>query len=146
MCKAYDVACYMTHCTQVDNLKIQKLLYYCQAVHLVLNNSADKPLFTDEIQAWQYGPVVPNVYHKLKKYGLETVPELKEKNELSENELKTVNMVLDYYGGMSGTRLINKTHQESPWKNAYVPNRKNIIISNQSIFDYFKDKYEFGKR
>ena len=146
MCKAYDVACYMVNSEPLDNLKVQKLLYYCQAVHLVLNKSSTKPLFTDEIQAWQYGPVVPNVYHKFKKYGLDSIPAQKTKNNLTEDELKTISMVLDYYGKMSGTRLINKTHQESPWKNAYIPNKKNIVITNEAIFDYFKDKYEFGKR
>ncbi len=34
-------------------------------MNLFLN---DKPLFEDDIQAWAYGPVVPNVYHEYKKY------------------------------------------------------------------------------
>lgn len=144
MCKALDVASYITNNSQVDNLKIQKLLYYCQAVHLVLNNS--KPLFTDEIQAWQYGPVVPNVYHKYKKYGLDLVPPQKQRHELDSEELKTVGIVLDYYGNMSGTRLINKTHQESPWKDVYQPNKRNITISTESIYNYFKDKLVFDER
>lgn len=146
MCKAYDVACYMINREPMDNLKVQKLLYYCQAVHLVLNGSSAKPLFTDEIQAWQYGPVVTNVYHKFKKYGLDSILIQKTRSNLAEDELQTVSMVLDYYGKMSGTRLINKTHQESPWKNAYIPNKKNIVITNEAIFDYFKDKYKFGER
>ena len=36
-----------------SNLKLQKLLYYAQGLHLVLH---DAPLFGERIEAWQHGP------------------------------------------------------------------------------------------
>lgn len=62
--KALDVAkyivtkCYMDHCP-VTNLQIQKILYYIQKDFLKKGTSA----FDDEIEAWQFGPVVPEVYY-----------------------------------------------------------------------------------
>jgi uncharacterized phage-associated protein len=40
-------------------MKVQKLLYYAQSLHLAL---FDEPLFDQEIQAWRYGPVCPAAY------------------------------------------------------------------------------------
>ena len=50
----------------ISNLKLQKLLYYSQGCFLALR---DEPLFDSPIEAWTYGPVVPEVYHLYKSYG-----------------------------------------------------------------------------
>ena len=52
--------------SSVDNLKLQKLLYYAQAWHLVFRG---KPLFRERIEAWVHGPVVPLIYREYRKYG-----------------------------------------------------------------------------
>jgi uncharacterized phage-associated protein len=72
MASAGDVAKYIIKSLPVDNLKLQKLLYYSQAVHLVLNDKA--PLFPGVIEAWDYGPMAPPVYREYKQYGLEIIP------------------------------------------------------------------------
>ena len=41
-------------------MKLQKLLYYCQAWALVWD---DKPLFKEKIEAWISGPVVRTLYN-----------------------------------------------------------------------------------
>lgn len=46
--------------TEMTNLKLNKLVYFAQAVSL---KQYGVPLFSDEIQAWSYGPVEPEVYH-----------------------------------------------------------------------------------
>ena len=48
----------------LTNLKLNKLLYYAQGEYLARTG---KPLFDDEIQAWDYGPVVPVIYYKYKR-------------------------------------------------------------------------------
>lgn len=40
----------------ITELKLQKLMYIAQGIHLALY---DSPLFKEEIEAWQDGPVVP---------------------------------------------------------------------------------------
>lgn len=41
----------------ITHLKMQKLVYYAQGIHLCYTN---KPLFDEEIQAWPHGPVAQN--------------------------------------------------------------------------------------
>ena len=47
----------------ITNLKLQKILYFAQCAYLALY---DKPLFEDEVLAWEYGPVISSVYNKYK--------------------------------------------------------------------------------
>ena len=109
----------------VEAIKLQKLLYYCNAWSL-----ADRhmPLFHDEIQAWKHGPVVASIYplHRGKidlttwSYGR---PE-----DLSTEDRELVDNVVDTYGGLSGWRLRNLTHQEKPWKEAWDKARQGEIL------------------
>ncbi|MDX6750452.1 DUF4065 domain-containing protein [Geminicoccaceae bacterium 1502E] len=50
----------------VDQMKLQKLLFYAHAWHLAIHN---RPLFEEDFEAWPWGPVVRNVYYETKKYG-----------------------------------------------------------------------------
>ncbi len=40
-------------------MKLHKLLYYAAGWHLGFTG---EPLFDEDIEAWQYGPVVPSIY------------------------------------------------------------------------------------
>ena len=142
MVTASDVAKYIVKSLSVDNLKLQKLLYYSQAVHLVLNNKT--PLFNDDIEAWDYGPVVPSVYHEYKQYGFDAIPSYEDQVVLNFDEMKTVDMTLACFGVQSGPALINQTHYEDPWKNAYRPGRPSMIITIDAIYDFFKDALDFS--
>jgi uncharacterized phage-associated protein len=55
---------------ELSNLKLQKLLYYAQGHHLAERH---QPLFTEQIQAWSHGPVVPQVYHEYKSCGSSSI-------------------------------------------------------------------------
>jgi len=136
MINAIEVAKYIINSLSVDNLKLQKLLYYSQAVHLVLNNKA--PLFTDEIEAWDYGPVVPPVYREYKPHDFNLIPTVSYQTKLASELKSSIDIAIRLYGGMSGTELIDQTHYESPWKKAYRPGRPSKIISIDSIYEYFE--------
>jgi uncharacterized phage-associated protein len=143
MASAGEVAKYIIKSLSVDNLKLQKLLYYSQAVHLVLNDKA--PLFPEPIEAWDYGPVVPSVYREYKPYGLETIPAPQGDNpgNLTAGEIVSIDMALAYFGEMSGLALMSGTHQETPWKTSYRPGLPSSIIPINVMYDYFKDTLEF---
>ena len=144
MTTAFEVAKYIVKSLPVDNLKLQKLLYYSQAVYLVLHDK--KPLFIEDIEAWDYGPVVPLVYQVYKQHGFETIPPTDDKDEsvLDFEEMKSVDMTLACFGVLSGPALINQTHYEDPWKNAYRPGRPSRIITVEAIYDFFKDNLDFS--
>lgn len=57
MANVFDVAQYIVNKTgRISSIKLQKLVYYSKAWSLVWD---DDPLFTEEVQAWAHGPVVP---------------------------------------------------------------------------------------
>ncbi|WP_429820290.1 Panacea domain-containing protein [Ensifer sp. B1-9] len=58
---ANDVAKYILRIKgPMSAMKLQKLVYYCQAWSLVWD---DRPMFDDRIEAWANGPVCVNLYN-----------------------------------------------------------------------------------
>lgn len=121
----------------ITHLKIQKLLYYTQALSLVYLN---KPLFKDDIQAWEHGPVVKSVFKHLKKYksaNLDEIKELQYTDLLTEEEKSIIKMVFKEYGIYTALALRNKTHNEPAWLNAFKKG-KNTIITHNEMLKFFK--------
>ncbi len=97
---------------RVDTFKLQKLVYYCQAWHLVW---VGEPLFPEPIQAWAGGPVVPALYERHRgRYSISEWPE-GNASELVESERGTVSSVVNAYQKLSGRQLSQLTHSEEPW-------------------------------
>jgi uncharacterized phage-associated protein len=116
MANVFDVAQYILHKqSPMTTMKLQKLVYYCQAWSLVWD---EKPLFTERIEAWASGPVVPALYQTHKgQYQISTLPNGDEGN-LTPQERDTINAVLKAYDSKSAQWLADLTHMEEPWKNA----------------------------
>lgn len=122
---------------RVNHLKLQKLLYYIQAWHLVY---MDEPLFDSDFEAWLHGPVVRKVwdYYKSKSIMLDDLPIEKEVSiDLTEEQEEIINDVLDEYGDKSGYYLECLTHSELPWKEARRKG-ENTIIPKQKIKEYYE--------
>jgi uncharacterized phage-associated protein len=129
------------------HLKLQKLLYYSQAMHLVINEQ--QPLFNSRIEAWEKGPVVPSIYrlythHELVRDALMDSNYLFNINGTQRKILEIVNHV---YGDLSSDELVEQTHLEDPWakKEDLAMIRANPPFSNDELFNYYKylaDLYE----
>lgn len=140
MCKAIDVAEYIINYPNiyVDNLKLQKLVFYSQAISLVINK---KPLFKDSIQAWDYGPVIPQLYKRYKKID-QQIPVTNKNYSLSPDEITAIDLAIGHYGNMTGSQLITLTHSEKPWQIAYAKGR-NSEITQQSMIDFYSTIYKY---
>ena len=115
----------------MSNLRLQKLLYYTQGFSLAMYN---KPIFNEDIEAWDYGPVVPVAYHHFKKYGSGHIPvEGIKKIRLSIEEEDLIFEVWNAYGQFSASRLVEITHSEPPW----LTTKKNEVISHKKMRAYF---------
>ncbi len=120
--------------SDMTNLKLQKLLYYAQGTSLVTLN---KRLFKEDLYKWQYGPVVPEVYHYFKKFG-DQIISLENNVDLSKlgNEQREIlHDVYDFFGQFSAIRLMHFTHSEPPWNNANL----NEVIPEDALKSFFKD-------
>ena len=123
--------------SDLTNLKLQKLLYYCQAWHLALN---DAPLFSEEIEAWIHGPAVPRVFGAFKEYRWSVIE--RPVTPLEDAAVaRHVNEVLASYGIYEATQLERLTHSEEPWIHArkgLAPDElsRNVIPKNHMKLFY----------
>ena len=106
----------------LTNLKLQKLLYFAQAEHLQKYNGV--PLFSEEIHAWKYGPVVPEVYNWLKDNGSLVITEfdadLDDTDTIPADKREFLDNVWDKYGNLSAWSLVQMTHKQgSAWDRIY---------------------------
>lgn len=143
MYNAVEVAEYVIrYCKQhryfVSNLKLQKILYFIQANFLV---ELQKSCFCEEIEAWDFGPVIPEVYKAYRMFGNASIPYL-EKSEIfqsiSEKDKKYMDEIIEKCSEYSTSELVAITHRQTPWMEAYQKYYHNII-SKEAIRDYFKD-------
>lgn len=119
----------------ISNLKLQKLLYYAQGIHLALYG---EPLFGDSIVAWQYGPVVEAVYQEYKSNGADGIKEFKNPEEnFSDTEENVLQFTQKAFGQFSAWKLADMTHEETPWKETEI----NKVIPLSKIGKYFEENY-----
>lgn len=120
----------------ISNLKLQKMLYYLQGFFIAV---FDKKLFEEPIEAWQYGPVVRDVYFHFKEFGQNSIS--LEKNEeiitLESEEEALFRDVMEEYGQFSAIKLMNMTHEELPWKKTFNESPQGEI-SCELLKEYFK--------
>ena len=117
----------------ISNLKLQKLLYYAQSAYLALKNT---PLFSNNIVAWNHGPVVEEVYQKYKKYGSGDIKEFGKVDMDKETE-KILTEVYNVFGEYSPWGLRNLTHTEKP----YIETKINNVIPQDLMKESFKENY-----
>lgn len=156
---ALDVARYIINkCNQEDsalsNLKLQKVLYFVQA-NFLLQTEDNHPCFGNRIEAWNFGPVIPDVYHEFKRFGSSSIPAIEEYMDFSDglwnaenkkytesiiekNDRILIDEMVEQCKKYSATDLVNITHNQKPWKDAYSRGY-NIEITNAAILEYYKD-------
>jgi uncharacterized phage-associated protein len=141
----------------IDNLKLQKLLFYAHAWHLAIH---DKPLFEEDIEAWPWGPVVRNVYLEFMKFRNRPVqgrateiqkagPDILqwrfEESHITDANLKAfIKAVWDVHKKYTGIQLSNSTHAAGePWaviKEKYGNLDTKPTIPNGLIAEIFRAK------
>ncbi|GBE40964.1 hypothetical protein BMS3Bbin09_00852 [bacterium BMS3Bbin09] len=136
---AHDVARYILNKQgKMTAMKLQKLLYYCQAWSLVWD---DAPIFHERIEAWANGPVVRAIYND--HAGLFSLTRWKHGKvaNLSLDQKETIDSVLKYYGKKTSQWLSELTHKETPWKIAregLTPNQRGSkAITHASMAEYY---------
>ena len=114
MASVHDVAsAVLSRMGAITSMKLQKLIYYCQAWHL---SRTGAPLFAERIEAWRQGPVVPAVFRDHGgQYSVDSWPR-GNPDALTEDETRTLGWVLSKYGSFSAESLSEMTHLELPWR------------------------------
>lgn len=114
--------------------QVMKWLYIAQGLHLAWFG---EPMFSEDIQAWENGPVVADYWHDLKE-NRPTPPA----RRLDERMLTVLESVLDYWGDMTGQELSRMTHTDGgPWcqvtetLDEFSP--RNPPINRQALKEWF---------
>lgn len=125
-------------------LQLMKLVYISHGWTLAI---LGRPLVTNTIEAWQYGPVIPDLYQQTKKYGsgsvIEEIPPpfwAKSETPLDNAEKQIIQQVYDVYGSETGIQLSAMTHKSgTPWDLTWASGRqRNAEISNDLIAEHYR--------
>ena len=120
----------------VGDLKLHKLLYYCQGWHLAFFGA---PMFMEKIEAWANGPVVAVVWGD-ERHGRGTP----EPRPLGPAALNTISYVLGRYGRSTGKDLIRQTHAEAPWRDASERAEPDPELTATELQKFFEADDEAG--
>ncbi len=120
-------------------MKILKLTYIAQGYHLGFFGTS---LFGNEIQAWKFGPVIPDLYHVIKRFGQRPVDKetvsLYSNNRLDTETSKFITVIWNYYKKFTGSELSSKTHlPDTPWDKVYSGHLFKVI-ENTIIKEYYE--------
>lgn len=123
----------------LTQMQLQKLVYIAHGWKLGLTGG---PLIRDEVQAWQWGPVIPRLYNTIRNYKDQPVrgPLTTDVDApLDATEESLVHQIYDLYGSYSGPQLSKLTHAAgTPWALTYVPKSFGLGISNDKIQDHYR--------
>ena len=136
---ASDVARYLLEKKgTLTGFQLQKLLYYCQAWSLVVE---DKPLFMEEIRAYKHGPTVPSVSMQHQgKYYVHPSDIVGDSSMLSEADTAFIDTILLAYESLTGDQLEQLTHEEDPWLSSYnqcTSVDSSAVITKDSMRAYY---------
>lgn len=119
-------------------MKLQKLMYYAHGFTLA---RVGRPLLPEPVQAWDHGPVAPEAYRMFSSYRNRPIELSARTDEVSASLPGHVQGVLEdvwsEYGHYSAWDLREMTHDESPWRNTYVEDEKEIPIPDDVMQAYF---------
>jgi uncharacterized phage-associated protein len=137
----------------IDHMKLQKLIYIAHGWHLARTG---RPLVSNAIEAWPYGPVLPDLYHEFKQFGSRPIrgrafefdfnqlENVIYRERLPDDTQALIHLVLDVYQNASGAELSELTHQKgTPWEQVagskVLQDRRNLSIPNPIIHTHYSE-------
>lgn len=113
---AHDVAQFVLgRLGEMTTMKLQKLVYYCQAWSLVWD---ERPLFGERIEAWANGPVIPDLYAVHRGRFTVSLWDKGDATRFDGEAVETMDAVIGYYGDKTAQWLTDLAHDEAPWQQA----------------------------
>lgn len=143
---------------QLSNLPLNKIVYFAHAWFLALYS---KPLINSPFEAWQYGPVHPQIYRQMKRFGDQPITERLTRIDLDTGldvpfevaltaELSAhIERTTLFYGVRSASWLVQATHEPgTPWDQIWSAGELRImpgmVIPDDLTEAYYRHK--LGRR
>ncbi len=121
----------------ITPMKLLKLTYIAHGWMLALH---DRPIFEEKVWAWKYGPVIPELYEKVREYrrlpvSYDFFSDCHEKLDIEQQDI--VEQTLAIYGKFDAINLSARTHTKvTPWYKIWNENGKSVI-PNSLIKEYY---------
>lgn len=134
LCKAADWS--------LSNLQLQKVLYLADMNFVGQGN---RRLFEEPFEAWDYGPVVPRLYHHLKIFGSKPVQDVFWKAGSIDGSVEAQILERAYQATryQSPAQLVENTHWSGgAWAKRYRPGVRGILITEADMADEYQKRKE----
>jgi uncharacterized phage-associated protein len=126
-------------------MSAQKLLKLCYIAHGHMLSKHGVPLLDEQVQAWQYGPVVESVYRSVRDYESRPVTTVHGSAiwavDFTADEEAVMNQVLTDYAhvdaiGLAAAMLLKGT----PWTITWSTYEQNTPISDELIALFYREQ------
>lgn len=130
-------------------MKLLKLVYLAHGWHLGLTG---QPLISDTVEAWQYGPVIPVLYHQVKLFRNQPIAAAAVNFPKCPETLRVfLDSVWSAYKGYTDGQLSTLTHEaRSPWDIAWNDmngcNCRGTQIPEETMREFYRGKAEDARR
>lgn len=124
----------------LTNLEIQKILYLAHMFYL--GRTKGQPLISGEFEAWDFGPVHPSLYHRIKIYGSKPVGNVfyNTPDIPVGAEADIIDEAYDSLGKVGASRLVRATHRPGgAWGKHYSMGERNCVMPNSDILQEYSD-------
>lgn len=120
-------------------MQLLKLVYIAHGWHLEMRKS---PLVVNKIEAWKYGPVIPDVYNAFRRQGIVAETALPGySGTITHTDAHLLDQIYNIYGSMSAQKLSDLTHEpHGPWDVATRSGGYFAPISNDLIQTHYEMK------
>ncbi len=100
----------------ISNLQLQKILYSIQKDFF----QRDEVAFSDNIEAWQFGPVVPNVYYHYCGFGAMPISIIKDTFSIASSDAIFVDKIVEEKRKLNPWDMVAETHKDDgAWAKVY---------------------------
>lgn len=121
MYSVIDISKYIiSKCTQenhpISNLQLQKILYYVQKEYIKKNSR----IFLNDIEAWQFGPVVPEAYYRFSGFGAMPITMTYDNININKIDRDIIDPIVENKRILNPWTLVDETHKANgAWDRVY---------------------------
>jgi uncharacterized phage-associated protein len=126
---------------RVTNLQLQKIIYMIQMDYL---GKTGQRLVEADFEAWDYGPVEPALYRKVRMFGSDPVRDVfmdARRFKEDDERRKEIDFACDRLLKMKPGQLVDISHwDEGAWAKNYVPRVRGIKIPDADIIEEYRKR------
>lgn len=123
----------------LTNLQLQKILYLAHMIYM--GRYQGRKLINEDFEAWDYGPVIPELYHLVKIFGSDPIKNIfRGYDDIPDGEEKDIlKEALENLQNVPASRLVSATHRKGgAWRRAYESGIKSGILSDEDIYAEYR--------